>query len=668
MKRQWTIGKKLIVSFLSVAAITAVVAGVGYFGAVSSSESANEIGKVRLPSVVSLQDVEIEAQNIRGTLRTLTNPMLDQAARDRQYQNLATARDRYLEAWGTYEPLPQTDEEAVMWEKFVPKWEKWKEHNNHFMGLCKQVDESDILNPTALRAELEMFRGDHYKVATQVLEMIQTGEEFDGGESDTGCNLGKWQADFHTKNDALQAALHEIDAPHAEFHKCVREIKQLVKAGDKDAAMKLYVERMMPAANAEFAAMDKMRDEAARVQKVQNEAIAYAMNEVTQSQREAINDLREIVGLNDEIAHHEATDSVEQAASQKVILAVAGIAGVVTAIGLGIWISRGINRVLTRIAGSLAEGASQVASAAGQVSSASQSLAEGASEQAAGIEETTSSVEEMTSMTKQNAGNADQAKTLAATADDLSNRGTTSMEKMSKAIEDIKSSSDETGKIVKTIDEIAFQTNLLALNAAVEAARAGEAGKGFAVVAEEVRNLAQRSAEAAKNTAQMIEEAVRNSENGVSISQEVSEVLQQLSEGNRKVNDLVAEIASASNDQSQGIEQINTAVNQMDQVTQSNAANAEESASAAEQLSAQAEELRSSVAELQMLVRGSSDTDGDDYRADAPPKAQPQRGKSRPAPRKTSAPRAQAKATQTTKASGEQQDWMSDDSGEMSDF
>ena len=175
---------------------------------------------------------------------------------------------------------------------------------------------------------------------------------------------------------------------------------------------------------------------------------------------------------------------------------------------------------------------------------------------------------------------------------------------MSQAIDDIKTSSDETAKIIKTIDEIAFQTNLLALNAAVEAARAGEAGKGFAVVAEEVRNLAQRSAEAARNTADMIEGSVKNADNGVQISQEVGQSLQEIAEGNRKVNDLVAEIAAASAEQAQGIEQINTAVGQMDQVTQSNTASAEESSSAAEELASQAQELKGMVTRFKLSENG----------------------------------------------------------------
>ena len=282
-------------------------------------------------------------------------------------------------------------------------------------------------------------------------------------------------------------------------------------------------------------------------------------------------------------------------------LIVAVIVGVIVAV----FITLSTTRPISRIIASLNAGADQTTSAAGQVSAASQSLAQGASEQAASLEETTASMEEMSSMTSQNSDNANQAKQLAGSALGSSERGTEAMSRMSTAIDEIKQSADETAKIVNTINEIAFQTNLLALNAAVEAARAGEAGKGFAVVAEEVRNLAQRSAEAARTTADMIEGSVRNADNGVDISKEVAEALGEIADGSRKVNDLVAEIDAASSEQAQGIGQINTAMTQMDQVTQSNAASAEESASAAEELSAQAEELRRMVGDLQAIVGGS---------------------------------------------------------------
>jgi len=240
----------------------------------------------------------------------------------------------------------------------------------------------------------------------------------------------------------------------------------------------------------------------------------------------------------------------------------------------------------------VAEAVNQVNSASNQIAVGSQTLASGASEQASSLEEISSSLEELSSMTRQNADNAKQAQSLSVNARDSAFKGGESMKKMADAISRIKESSDQTAKIVKTIDEIAFQTNLLALNAAVEAARAGEAGKGFAVVAEEVRALAQRSADAAKNTAQMIEGAVKNAEGGVKISDEMAEALKEIVEHASKVGDLVSEISAAAAEQAQGIDQITTAVTQMDRVTQGNASSSEESASAAEELSSQAQELQ----------------------------------------------------------------------------
>jgi len=261
-------------------------------------------------------------------------------------------------------------------------------------------------------------------------------------------------------------------------------------------------------------------------------------------------------------------------------------------------IKESLNRAIDNLDQSLGQvgmASGQVSSAAGQISSGSQSLAEGASEQASSLEEISSSLEEMASMTQQNSENSDEAKALSLTARNAAEGGTEAMRRMTNTIGKIKSSSDETAKIVGTIDEIAFQTNLLALNAAVEAARAGEAGKGFAVVAEEVRNLAQRSAEAAKTTANLIEESVRNSDEGVQVTEEVGTILNEIAEGSRKVNDLIADIAAASTEQSQGISQINTAVSELDKVTQQNAANAEESASAAEELNSQSSEMQAMV-------------------------------------------------------------------------
>lgn len=235
--------------------------------------------------------------------------------------------------------------------------------------------------------------------------------------------------------------------------------------------------------------------------------------------------------------------------------------------------------------------ADQVSSAAGEVSGASQSLAQGASESAATLEELGANFGEMEGMFNQNTSNAKSARGLVETARVTADKSVSNMNLLTSAIDKIKESSDSTAKIVKTIEEIAFQTNLLALNAAVEAARAGDAGKGFAVVAEEVRSLAIRSADAAKQTAELIEEAIKSAGNGITHNQEVLQNLSEIHEQVNSINGVVSEIAVASENQQQTVKQISAAIDQMNQVTQQNAANSEETASAAEELSGQSMEM-----------------------------------------------------------------------------
>ena len=276
-------------------------------------------------------------------------------------------------------------------------------------------------------------------------------------------------------------------------------------------------------------------------------------------------------------------------------------------------ITRLVIRPLNKVIGGLSASAHQVAGASGQISTSSQQLAEGTSQQASALEQTSSSLEEMATMTKQNAENARNTNQLMMESKEIIGRAHESMGKLTQSMTGISTASEDTFKIIKTIDEIAFQTNLLALNAAVEAARAGEAGAGFAVVADEVRNLAMRAAEAARNTAGLIEGTVTKVKEGSDLVEKTSKEFTQVATAATKMETLVGEITAASQEQAQGIEQINRAVTELDKVIQANAANAEQSAAASEQMSSQAGHLKGFVNELIALVRGDSSN------ASAPP-------------------------------------------------
>lgn len=279
------------------------------------------------------------------------------------------------------------------------------------------------------------------------------------------------------------------------------------------------------------------------------------------------------------------------------------VAGLLIGLLAMLFVKKAVTGPINHAVSGLRDAFGQVMNASGLVSAASQRLAEGASEQAAVLEETSGSIDGLSSMTRKNAKDAQNAdKIMKESGKDIF-EANSSMERLTRFFLEISNASEETRKVVKTIDEIAFQTNLLALNASVEAARAGDAGSGFAVVADEVRNLALRAAQAAKHTGDIIEGTVRKIQDGSIQVSKTNNGFSKVGQGSLEVAELIENIAKSSREQALSIDHINSGVSDVDKVVRLNAAYSEDLAETSSRTSDLAARANGFIEELASLTQ-----------------------------------------------------------------
>ncbi len=645
------LGVKLIGGFVLTALIALAIGLVGIFEISTLSSYISEIGTVRMPASSEMLQIKSETNSIQAAMRTLLSPNLDSAARDREYANLDQSREVYTQAWDRYEKLPKSAEEKQLWDNYAERQAKLREVNNKVVELSKDLQKRDILNPLEYMGELQIFRGDHYQLATRVGELLLVDKTFDGGDDPTACNFGKWMAGYDTTNPKLKALITEVKPHHDAFHAAVGEIKRAKQRGDSQRASSVFTSEMLPNAEKTFALFRQMREEAQNSVNLFEEMNKLMLVEQEKFSNESAEAMGKVVGYNVE----QTRDSLEHAsdaANQGTLVATVGVVlGIVLALGLGILLTRAITRPVFQgvtFAQAMAEGdfsqeldvhqkdeigilakalnemvhklrevvaevqtaTDNVAAGSEELSSSAQSLSQGATEQAASVEEVSSSMEQMTSNIRQNAENAQQTQQIAMKAANDAEEGGRAV---SQAVEAMKNIAEK----ISIIEEIARQTNLLALNAAIEAARAGEHGKGFAVVAAEVRKLAERSGAAAAEISELSTSSVR-------VAEDAGQMLTKMVPDIKKTADLIQEIAAASNEQNAGAQQINKAIQQLDQVVQQNASASEEMASTSEELSSQAEQLMSTMGFFRVGQSGAGQRRSP---KPAAPKALPRAGK-----------------------------------------
>lgn len=616
------IGTKIMTGFGAVALITLIVGLIGYIGLNSVAKSFHNVADVRMPSIESLQEIELGFENLRAAQRTLLNPHLKSDDKALQFKNISEARARYTKALAIYEPLEKTQEEAAIWKEFRQKLGEWRDANNEFENILNELNKVDIHYPMQFLKDLQTIKSAHYQLQVKVSNTIRNGQTFEGGDDHISCQFGKWLPTMTSKNPNITNAISNLTESHRKFHESVATIKRLVNNGNRNQAWTVYETITLPSANIVFENFETIVKEVEHANELFETAEALNLNKSRLLQEEVYVLLNKVIQINE----HESAMAVEigdQAVSTSDAMVIGGIIiGLVVALALGIMITRMIsaplikgvgfaqtvaegdltaeldNEIVDRkdevgqlagamqnmvnklkeVIGSVMLGSDNIAAASMQMSSGSQQVSQGASEQASSAEEVSSSMEEMAANIQQNTDNAQEA-------DKISQKVQDGVQKVGAAAGESLTSIRNISEKIGIINDIAFQTNILALNAAVEAARAGEQGRGFAVVAAEVRKLAERSKLAA-------DEIVALSTKSVNVTETASGLMNNLIPEIERTAKLVQEIAAASMEQSSGADQVNTAIQQLNQVTQQNAAASEEMATSAEELSSQADQLK----------------------------------------------------------------------------
>jgi methyl-accepting chemotaxis protein len=457
----------------------------------------------------------------------------------------------------------------------------------------------------ALRARIERYRGDHYKLMKNTLAMIISGKTFNGGNSPLSCNFGKWAPTFKTKNPELLAALRGILGYHEEFHKAVGKIRALVEQGDTAEARAVFNKEMAPAGNTVIARLETMRNETTKAEEIFNQMTHHAM--VTSLEKHELADrlIEDIIAVNEGVVAMEEKLARSDSKNAKMTAVLGMIVGFVAALALGIFLSISITRPIqkgTAFAKKMAEGdfretlpidqKDEIGTLAKALNNMSSSLGRMIRDITTGVDTLSSSSTELSAISHQMSSGAEQtsekSNTVSTAAEEMSanmssvaaaaeqastnvNMVATASEEMTatiseiaqntekaasiteKAVLEAKSASEtvdelgkaarEIGKVTESITEISEQTNLLALNATIEAARAGDAGKGFAVVANEIKELAKQAA-SATDVIERKTEGIQNSTDGT-VKQ-----IDQISKVINEVNEIVSIIATAVEEQS----------------------------------------------------------------------------------------------------------------------
>ena len=605
MLKNQKLGVKMMAAFGLVAAIALGLGLLGYYGLVQMAQRVDEIGVVRLPSVEHLLVIKENSNEVKSAMRTLLIPGLDKGVQDRQAQTIAAARERINAAWEKFEVLPQTPDEAKLWQELQVAWDTWMASNGEYMEIMAQVGRLDLGDPGQLEKDIAIFIGDHHKLSASVLAMMADEAAFEGGESHEACNLGKWWGSFQSSNPRLQQMKEDLAEPHRIFHAEVRQIKALVAEGRSEEARERFADHLAPAMQTTFQRFEEMRELASNAHELYQKGQTLLLETAREHQRQASGLLDKIIALNSEIAAQEVVAAHDEAIRLEIISLATGVAGVVLAMLIAVVTTRVVTRPLARAVavaeelsrgnltvtiqaesrdetgqlldamgvmvgnlrrmfGDINQGVTTLSSSSGELAAVSKQLTTSArdtsgkaSTVAVATEQMNANFYSVSAAMEQSSSNiqmvATAAEEMSATVREIAQNTDRARTVAASAVEQSRLASEKMsvlgesatkiGRVTQMINEISEQTNLLALNATIEAARAGDAGKGFAVVANEIKELARQTAAATGDIREQIEGMQSTTSTTVKDIEGISRVIAQ-------INEVITGIATAVEEQS----------------------------------------------------------------------------------------------------------------------
>lgn len=549
MFKKLSVGKRLIVTFL----IVVIFSGLSGIIGIAMIHTINREYKAELENYGFAQgDIGSLGQAFQAHRATVLYIIYSESQEetDKQKQNLSTQIDTINQKMQLVQAQMKTPAEKDLFNQLTEKMNKYQDIRSHAIDLAG----------TSITESMAYFRSYAAPLAADIAADINT--MLANKSSDGNANLAAMSAKsfiFMTIMGIIVLVSIAISIVIASFitRGIVRPIEGLKEAADQMAQGNLKCQL-------DFSGTDELGHLANSMQTMM-ERISYYIDYIS-------NTTNRMAHKDFDIPH----DPEEfKGAFREVQLSIQDL-------------TESLNDIMSRVA----QSSDQVASGADQVASGAQALSQGATEQASSIEELAATINDISNNINQNAENAKETSSQMDNTSKELDFGKSRMQNLTETMDTISEASAEIGKVIKTIEDIAFQTNILALNAAVEAARAGEAGKGFAVVADEVRNLANKSQEASKNTTALIERTLDSIEAGNHSAKETADAMERIVRSSQRVADLVHQISTASEEQASAVAQVTQGIDQIASVVQTNSATSEESAAASEEMAGQAQLLK----------------------------------------------------------------------------